>query len=90
MVANLVGGLQNADVIGVAFATLAAWGLVILSIWLFAFWPILADPDRVEYGLRGSARLAAYLVLAHPVRMASLAVVLWCSTWRARSCSRRS
>lgn len=76
LLANLIGGLQSADIIGVAFATLAAWGLVIITVWLFTFWPILADPNRVEYGLRSSARLAAYLVLAHPVRMASLAFVL--------------
>jgi hypothetical protein len=76
MLANLIGGLQSGDILGVAFATLAAWGLVILAIWLSAFWPILGDPDRARHGLRGNARTAAYLVLAHPVRIGSLAALL--------------
>ena len=76
MLANLVGGLQSADVIGIAFATLAAWGLIIGWVWLCAFWPILGDPERAADGLRGNARLAAYLVLAHPIRIASLAALL--------------
>jgi hypothetical protein len=76
MIANLIGGLQGGDLIGVAFATLAAWGLVILAVWLCTFWPIVADPNRVHDGLRANARMAAYLVLAHPVRMAALTIVL--------------
>ncbi len=76
MLANLVGGIQSSDVIGIAFATLAAWGLIIGWIWLCAFWPILGDPDRAANGLRGNARVTAYLVLAHPVRIGSLAVLL--------------
>jgi hypothetical protein len=76
MLANLVGGLQSADVIGVAFATLAAWGLVIGWAWLCTFWPIVGDPDRAASGLRSNARVAAYLLIAHPVRLGSLAVLL--------------
>jgi hypothetical protein len=76
MLTNVVGGIQSADIIGVAFATLAGWGLVIGWIWLCAFWPILGDPERSTNGVRANARLASYLVLAHPVRIGSLAVLL--------------
>jgi hypothetical protein len=76
MLTNLAGGIQSADVIGVAFATLAAWGLVIGWIWLCTFWPILGDPERTANGVRANARLASYLVLAHPVRMGSFAILL--------------
>jgi hypothetical protein len=76
MLANLIGGLQTADMAGVAFATLAAWGLIIGVVWLCAFWPILGDPNRSEYGFRASARLTAYLVLAHPVRFGALGLLL--------------
>jgi hypothetical protein len=76
MLANLIGGLQSGDLLGVAFATAAAWGLIIGWVWLCAWWPIVADPRRRAYGLIGTAKVAAYLVIAHPVRLAALGLLL--------------
>lgn len=76
MLVNFVGGLQSGDIVGVAFATLAAWGLIIGWTWLGAWWPILADPRRRGYGPRRAAKVAAYLVIAHPVRLGALGLLL--------------
>ena len=73
---NLVTGILSDTLPGWAFATLAFWGLV--GTWLFAWvaWPILLDPERATQTVRERLRLAALLVLAHPVRVGGLGVVL--------------
>jgi uncharacterized membrane protein YesL len=73
---NLVTGILSDTLPGWAFATLAFWGLV--GTWLFAWvaWPILLDPDRATQTVRERLRLAALLVLAHPVRVGALGLVL--------------
>ena len=73
---NFVSGILTQTVIGWAFATLAFWGLV--AAWLIAWtaWPILADPHRDRWPARERARLAARVVLAHPIALAVLGVLL--------------
>jgi hypothetical protein len=73
---NLVSGILANGVFGWAFATLAFWGLV--ATWLFAWaaWPLLADPWRAAWPARERLRLAGYLLLAHPMRLAALGVFL--------------
>lgn len=73
---NLVTGILSDTLPGWAFATLAFWGLV--GTWLFAWvaWPILLDPNRATQTVRERLRLAALLVLAHPVRVGALGLVL--------------
>jgi hypothetical protein len=73
---NLLGGLQNADLLGWAFATLAAWGLLIGWLWVLCLWPLLTDPRREAWGLRDAARGAGYLLVAHPLRIALLGFVI--------------
>ena len=59
--ANLFGGLQSGDLLGLAFATLAAWGLVIGWLWVICFWPLLTDPRRQDWGFpRGPARASGF------------------------------
>jgi uncharacterized membrane protein YesL len=72
LMANVVAGISGGGPIGWAFATLAAWGLAALWIVGLAFWPILADPARHAMRLAARARLAVLVVLAYPVRFASL------------------
>jgi len=76
LTANVVAGISGGGPIGWAFATLAAWGLATLWIVGLAFWPILADPARHAMPLAARARLAVLVVLAYPVRFASLAAGL--------------
>jgi hypothetical protein len=76
MSTNVVAGVFGGGPIGWAFATLAAWGLVALWIVGLAFWPLLADPAREAMPLAARARLAVLVVLAYPVRFASLAAGL--------------
>ncbi|MBA2717663.1 MAG: hypothetical protein H0U52_00280 [Chloroflexi bacterium] len=73
---NVASGLASASALGWAFATLAAWGLV--ATWLFAWtaWPIVVDPDRAHRSFAERLRLAALLVLAHPVRIGAFAIVV--------------
>jgi hypothetical protein len=73
---NTVAGLQSGTVLGWGLATLAAWGLVALSMLAWTVWPIVVDPARRDRPLRDRVRLAALLVLAHPVRIGFLAAVL--------------
>ena len=76
LTANVVVGISGGGPIGWAFATLAAWGLAALWIAGLACWPILTDPARDATPLVARARLAVLVVLAYPVRFASLAAGL--------------
>ena len=73
---NLISGLTSDSFVGWGLATLAGWGL--LAAWLYAWtlWPILVDPARANRSLLDRIRLAALLVLGHPVRIGLLALVL--------------
>jgi hypothetical protein len=73
---NVAIGLGGASPIGWALATLAGWGLI--ALWLFAWtlWPILADPRRAGRPTTERVRLAALLLLAHPVRIGALGLTL--------------
>ena len=77
---NVVGGLNSNSALGWILATLAGWGFVALTIYAVVLWPVLGDPERSREPARDRARLAGYLVLAAPFRMAGLTVVavtLW-------------
>jgi hypothetical protein len=73
---NVATGLLSDSLLGWAFATLAFWGLV--ATWLYAWvaWPILLDPARAAEPARERLRLAALLILAHPLRVGGLGLVL--------------
>jgi hypothetical protein len=74
---NLIVGLQSDSLIGIALATLSFWGLVIGGLVLLCWWPLLVDPSREGPGAgRRALRSAAVLTLAHPFRIAALAVVI--------------
>ncbi|MFN8631084.1 MAG: hypothetical protein U0838_12455 [Chloroflexota bacterium] len=73
---NLVTGLLDGGIVTVAVATLAAWGLVVLAAFGVAAWPLLADPAREDQPARERLRIAALLVVAHPVRAIALAVLV--------------
>jgi hypothetical protein len=74
---NLLSGLLSDSMLGWAFATLAFWGLV--GTWLYAWvaWPILLDPARAARPVRERLRLAALLVLAHPIRIGAFGLILF-------------
>lgn len=73
---NFVTGLLSNDVVGWAFATFAAWGLVATGVAAVAFWPLLVDPARAHESVRRRSRLAGLLVIAHPARLGALGLVL--------------
>jgi hypothetical protein len=73
---NVVSGLLGDSLIGWALATLAFWGLVGTWLYCWVAWPILLDPARASRPVRQRLRLAALLVLAHPIRIGALGVVL--------------
>lgn len=73
---NVASGLASASLLGWGLATLAGWGL--LAAWLLAWtaWPILVDPRHADEPIIARLRLAALLVLAHPIRIGLLGIVL--------------
>lgn len=76
LVTNLVMGLLLGGLLPWVVATSALWGIAGLATFAFAFWALAVDPARDGVPLRDRAQLAALLVLAHPVRLGTLAVVL--------------
>jgi hypothetical protein len=77
---NVVAGLASANPLGYGIATLSGWGFVALAIYAVVAWPVLADPALNGEPARARLRLAGYLVLGAPLRMAALAVLavaLW-------------
>jgi hypothetical protein len=73
---NIASGLWAGGPLGWIFATLAGWGLVIGVGVSLAFWPLLVDPRRAGRPLLATARLAALVVLAYPIRMAGLGLIV--------------
>ena len=75
-VTNAVSGVAAGSPFGLAFATLAGWGLLTTWTVAIAFWPILVDPAREAMTLSSRVRLAGLIVLAEPLRFAGLAVAV--------------
>jgi uncharacterized membrane protein YesL len=76
LTSNVVTGLTSGSPLGWALATLAGWGIAALTLYAWALWPILADPRRADRSVADRSRLAGLLVLAHPLRLAALALAL--------------
>ena len=72
---NIAIGLGAANPVGWALATLSGWGLVALVMYSVVIWPLLGDPARNEVPARDRARLAGYVVLAAPIRVAVLTAI---------------
>lgn len=73
---NVASGLLSGGPIGWVLATLAGWGLAIGVAVSLAFWPLLVDPRRAGRSIVATARLAALVVLANPIRMGGLGLVV--------------
>jgi hypothetical protein len=73
---NLVAGLGSGGPLGWVFATLAGWGLAVGVAVSLVFWPLVVDPRREGRRTFATARLAALVVLAYPMRMGGLALVV--------------
>ena len=76
MATNVLFGFVMGTVLGWAVATLALWGLLATLAFGFAFWPLAVDPRRAAVPWRARARLAALLVLAHPLRLGAMTILL--------------
>ena len=75
-VTNLAVGIVRQDVVGIAIATAAAWGVLALVILGAIIWPLAADPDRADRSFRDIVKLAATLAIGFPVRFGGLTIVL--------------
>lgn len=73
---NVAWGLLSGSPIGWLLATLAGWGIAIGVAVSLAFWPLLVDPRRAGRSVVATARLAALMVLGHPIRMGGLGVIV--------------
>ena len=82
---NIGLGLGTGSLPGFVFAIVSGWGLIAVAAFTAVVGPILADPDRRRAPVRGTLRLGAFLVLAVPIRVMSLAIVavllFFASTW---------
>lgn len=68
-VVDIGAALGRGDLAGIAFATLAGWGLVALAVLACVAWPLLGDPARADMGTRDVLRLAATIALARTPRI---------------------
>ena len=73
---DIVISLARGDLMGVAFATLAAWGLVALWALACVVWPLLGDPERAGRATADLARIAATVALAHTPRVLAAAALV--------------
>lgn len=71
---NLLVGLGWNTPLGWFVAATAFWGDIVLGLFLLTAWPILADPSRATRPVRRRLRLAALVVLLHPLRLGGLGV----------------
>lgn len=73
---NVAVGILRQDVVGIAIATAAVWGVVAMVVVGVILWPLAADPERADRPFREIVRLAALLAIAFPVRFGALAVLI--------------
>jgi hypothetical protein len=73
---DAVIGVQTPGVLGPVLLITSLYTLVGLWIVSITTWPLLLDPLRADDGVRPTLRLGLLLAVAHPVRMAGLALVL--------------
>jgi hypothetical protein len=73
---NVIVGASTLDIYGVALATAAFWGLVIVWFVAAALWPLLFDPVREDEPLADLVRLALAVTVAKPLRYIVLMLVL--------------
>ena len=81
---NAVAGFTSGEPTGWFLGALALYGLIALSMFAIAAWPLLVDPARDAWNLRMRLRAAGLLVLARSGRLfaltALIAVILVAST----------
>jgi hypothetical protein len=75
---NIQGALGRGDLFGVAFATVAAWGLVALGVVASVAWPLLGDPRRPGLGVTDTLRLALTVTLVRTPRVVCACLLVWC------------
>lgn len=73
---NVLVGLQSGGPIGWLISALALHGLIALSMFLVAFWPILVDPQRESLGLGARLQLAGLAVIGRPGRLLLLTAIV--------------
>jgi hypothetical protein len=62
--------------LGTFFLVSALYGFVLLWAYAAVAWPLVLDPERDGEPLRARLRLAAMVLLAHPIRMLTFVAVL--------------
>lgn len=73
---DIAAGLASADALGLALATLAAWGLVALAVVACIAWPLLGDSRRERHGARRILRLAVSVAFLHTLRCAVTTIIV--------------
>ena len=73
---NVAVGILRQDVVGIAVATAAAWGLIAMLVLAAIIWPLAADPDRAGRPFRDVLKLAALLAIAFPIRFGALTLLV--------------
>jgi hypothetical protein len=78
LMVNIQGALGRGDLLGVAFATVAAWGLVALGVVASVAWPLVGDPRRASLGVTETLRLAVAVTLVRTARVVCACLLVWC------------
>lgn len=72
---DLGAALGGGDLLGVALATAAGWGLAALTVLACVAWPLLGDPARRSLGARQVVRLAVTIALVRTPRIVAVSIV---------------
>lgn len=73
---DLALGIQIGGIVGLVMAIVAFYTGIALWVLAWTMWPIVTDPERSAEPIRAGVRLAALLVLAHPIRLGLMALLL--------------
>jgi hypothetical protein len=78
LIVNIQGALGRGDLLGIAFGTVAAWGLVALGVIASVAWPLLGDPRRAGVGVTETLRMAVMVTLVRTPRILCACLLVWC------------
>ncbi len=76
LVTNVFTGFAADGPLGWFLGATAIYGLIALTMYLVALWPVLADPNRADMSLRRKLQVAGLILIGRPVRLLLVTLVV--------------